>query len=285
MSLSIRIVAAWVLGLIALVFAGWAGDYLVATYQIGARARFGSQAAIMSGIVLPGIWYLRTRHDLRPFAGLAMLGLGRSLRGFGLGAGLILVPTVVTVLFTDLFGWATVSLNRSEGVFTAIAAGIATAFFFEALPEELIFRGYIFRNLNTVMRRWTAGAVTVGLFVLLPIVAVQAQEHVLGMEVQIGGTNRITMGFLAILFLFATFLQYLRVLTGTVWAGIGFHLFFLMANRIGGCSRIVVAPVVRSHDGRADAGDANWQRVALLWCPLSFTPSNEAQLRLGRGGP
>jgi hypothetical protein len=39
------------------------------------------------------------------------------------------------------------------------------------------------------------------------------------------------------LVLFGTFLQYLRTLSGTVWAGIGFHLWFLMSNRVTGNGR------------------------------------------------
>lgn len=112
--------------------------------------------------------------------------------------------------------------------------GTLTAFFFEALPEELLFRGYIFRNLNGVMRKWTASITTVALFVLLPILLVQIQSRWLGMEIQVGPSDHITTSYLLIMCAFGTFLQYLRVLTGTVWTGIGFHLFFLMANRIMG---------------------------------------------------
>jgi uncharacterized protein len=229
-----RVAAAWVLGLVALGFAGWFGEQLVDAYAIGRKLRFGIQAAIMSGLVVPGVWLLRRKLDQRPFGGLEMLGFSRSLRGFGLGSGLILVPTAITMISIVVFGWAKLSINPAPGAVATITAGILTAFFFEALPEELIFRDYIFRNLNGVMRKWTASLTTVALFVLLPIFLVQIQSRWLGMEIQIGPSDHITTSYLLIMCVFGSFLQYLRVMTGTVWTGIGFHLFFLMANRIMG---------------------------------------------------
>lgn len=233
-SVSTRVASAWILGLVALAFAGWFGEQLVAAYDIGSRLRFGIQAVIMSGLVVPGVWLLRRKLDQRPFAGLEMLGFSRSLKGFGLGSGLILVPTAITMVSIVVFGWAKLTVNPAPGAVAAITIGILNAFFFEALPEELLFRGYIFRNLNGVMRKWTASITTVALFVLLPILLVQIQSHWLGMEIQIGPSDHITTSYLVIMLVFGSFLQYLRVMTGTVWTGIGFHLFFLMANRIMG---------------------------------------------------
>jgi hypothetical protein len=146
----------------------------------------------------------------------------------------MLVPLVLTLVVTSLLGWATVTVNTSTPALGALAAGYVTVFFFEALPEELVFRGYIYRNLNTTLRRWAAGAVTVALFVLLPIVLVAIQRNILGMEIQVGPSDRITGGYLITMMFFAAFVQYLRILTGTVWTGIGFHLHFVFLNRLLG---------------------------------------------------
>jgi membrane protease YdiL (CAAX protease family) len=232
--LTTRVAAAWLLGLVGLLSAGFIGEQLVATYGITPRLRYALQAAIMSGIVLSGIWWLRRSLDRRPLAGLAILGWAKSLKGFALGSGLMLGPFVVTLLCAMVFGWATLTINPAPGALTGITVGILTAFFFEALPEELMYRGYIYRNLNTTMRRWTAGLVTIALFTLLPVALDLIQRHVLKMPVQIGASDHITGGYLLTMTLFGTFLQYLRVLSGTVWACIGFHLFFLMASRIAG---------------------------------------------------
>lgn len=242
--LTARVVAAWLLGLVALTSAGFIGERLVETYGIAPRLRYALQAAIMSGIVLSGIWWLRRFLDRRPLAGLEILGWAKSLKGFALGSGLMLGPTALTLLCTMVFGWATLSINPAPGALTGITIATLTAFFFEALPEELMYRGYIYRNLNTTMRRWTAGLVTVALFTLLPVALVLIHPFVLTMPVQIGSSDHITGGYLLTMALFGTFLQYLRVLSGTVWAGIGFHLFFLMSNRIvgaGGSSVVLLS--------------------------------------------
>lgn len=229
-----RIALAWVLALTALALAGWTGEVVEASLGIGSRARYGLQALIMSGIVVPGIWWLRTRVDRHPLGGLRVLGFQRWLASFGVGAGLIALPLIVIVLLTNLFGWATVTLNLTGSALGTLAAGIGTVFFFEALPEELVFRGYIYRNLNTVLPRWAAGALTVALFVLLPVVVVSIQHRLLGMEVSVGGASTITGSYLITMLLFGTFVQYLRILSGTIWTGVGFHFAFILINRIMG---------------------------------------------------
>jgi uncharacterized protein len=226
-----RVAAVWFLGLIVLATAGWAGGVLAAAYDLGPTMRHWVQAVIMSGLVVPGVWLMRRHVDRRPFAGLEMLGFARSVKGFALGAGLILVPAAITLLSTELFGWAAVSINLAPSSLMVAGLAVLTAFFYEALPEELLFRGYIFRNLHTVMRQWTASLSTIALFVMLPIFLVPLQRHLFQMETQLGASDGVTVGYLVMLVLFAAFLQYLRVLTGTVWTGIGFHLFFLMAGR------------------------------------------------------
>lgn len=231
---NMRVAAAWLLIFVALGTAGYVGFRVSEASDISLRLRLALQAAIMSGIVLPGIWWLRRAVDRRPLAGLEVLGWAKSFMGFALGSSMVLGPTALTFLCVVVFGWGTVSINPTPGALTAIMVGILTAFFFEALPEELVFRGYIYRNLSASMRRWTAGLVTTALFVLLPVALVLVQRHVLDMPVQIGNSDRITGGYLLTIALFGTFLQYLRTMSGTVWAGIGFHLFFLMSGRIAG---------------------------------------------------
>lgn len=226
-----RIAIAWLMGLVVLAAAGWGGGVLADAYGLGPKMRHWVQAVIMSGIIVPGVWLMRRHLDRRPFAGLAVLGSAKSLQGFALGSGLVLVPATITLLCTQLFGWATVTVNLAPSALLAFGVAVITAFFYEALPEELLFRGYIFRNLHARMRQWTASLATIGLFVLIPVCVVPLQRYVFQMETQLGNSTGITVEYLVIIVLFAAFLQYLRVLTGTVWTGVGFHLFFLMAGR------------------------------------------------------
>lgn len=232
--LGVRVAAACGLGFAALTLAGWTGETVARAFGVSNVVRQGVQAALMTALVVPGVWLLRQRIDRSSMDGLAVLGVGRSLRGFALGAGLILAPYAATLVAIALFGWATLSVNPTPGASTAMAYALLTAFFFEALPEELLFRGYIFRNLNGAMTTWSASLLTAALFTIVPIAVTFVQRHLLGMEISIGGSDRVTGQFVVTLFLFGCMLQYLRVLTGTVWTCIGFHLLFLFANRLVG---------------------------------------------------
>lgn len=231
--LSWKIAIAWVLGFVALAFAGWTGERSVGFLGEGS-GRYLLQALIMSGMVVPGIWWLRSWVDQLPLAGLGLPDLRRSLSTFGLGLGIIAVPVIVTAALTSLFGWGSVTLNLSSSALAPLGAAILTVFFFEALPEELLFRGYIYSTLNTRAPRWAAGGLTVLLFVLLPVLVVPFQQRVLGMEVIVGGASRLTVSYLITMAVFGAFTQYLRILSGTVWMSIGFHFAFVLMNRIVG---------------------------------------------------
>jgi membrane protease YdiL (CAAX protease family) len=233
-SLPVRIVAGWTLIFIALGLATWFGDVAEANWGIAGKMRYGIQALIMAGMVVPGILILRLKLDRKSIASLGLPGVKRSLFWFAFGVGIIIVPFVAIIVSTLIFGWATMTFNTSGPVIGAFSATVVTAFFFEALPEELAFRGYIYRNLNTRFARWAAALLTIALFGLLPSVLTLVQQYVLGMEVRIGGAGSLTIGYLITMAVFGAFTVYLRILTGTVWTSIGFHLAFLQMSRIFG---------------------------------------------------
>lgn len=232
--LAIRIGAAWLLTLSALALAGWMGELVETGLGAGRYLRYGLQALVMTGLVVPGILWLRVHWDGAPTAGLGLPGLGSSARGLALGMGLIALPLAATIAGAELFGWANVTVTVAEGAFGGLLFSMFTVIFFEALPEELAFRGYIYRNLNTRLSRWLAGLVAVGLFVLAPVILVPIQEHVLRMDVSVGGASHLTGGYLITMAIFGSFVQYLRILTGTIWTGVGFHFAFVLLNRVIG---------------------------------------------------
>jgi membrane protease YdiL (CAAX protease family) len=232
--LATSVAIAWMLGLVALTSAGWLGSVLTSVLGGGPRLQQGIQALAMSGIALPGVWWLRTRRDGRSLEGVALCGIRRSVACFAIGCSLIALPTTLAVVLAVAFGWATVSANGAPGTAVAIGMAVVTALLFEALPEEILFRGYIYRTLNTSMRRWTAGLTTTALFVVLPMIAVQIQHSVLGLEVHVGNSTSVTVGYLVTLFVFGSIQQFLRILTDSTWTCVGFHLVFLLSNRVVG---------------------------------------------------
>ena len=229
-----RSVIAWFIILLALGSAGFLGEQAQNRWDLSLSVRYVLQALIMSGIVLSGIGWMRTRVDKGKPAGIGVGTVPSALKFLGLGLGLFLGPFLLTLALTAVFGWADISLNTVEGFLQNFMLGVLTVFLFEALPEELVFRGYIFSTLNVRFRKWKAALISIFSFVLLPVVLVQIQRYILGMEVSVGRTDHIELSYLITMLLFASFIQYLRILTGSIWTGIGFHLVFVYINRMIG---------------------------------------------------
>lgn len=227
-----RIAAAWLIGLVALTLAGWTGELAQTHLGIAGRLRQGLHALIMSGIALPGIWWLRTRLDGGAMAGLGFPDVRTSLTHFSTGVGVVALPMLLTMIATLMFSWARITVDVSASGVGILAAGILTVLFFEAIPEETVFRGYIYSNLSVAVRQWLAGAITVVLFVSLPAVLFPFQKYVLGMSGNIGGADSLTVEYLVMMVIFGSFVHYLRIASGSVWTGIGFHAAFVLMNRI-----------------------------------------------------
>ncbi len=224
----------WLLGMFALAFSGWIGEYSENLWNLNKQMRYGLQAIIMSGIVVSGIWFIRNRNRYGTPKSIGIGNLQSAILKTTLGIGLLLFPLFLTIVSVFLFGWGDVNINISSSTFINLLIGIGTVFLFEALPEELLFRGFIYSSFNVKFKRWISALITIGLFVLLPIVLYPIQKYILGMETQMGNSSTLTISYLIIMLFFGAFVQYLRILTNSIWTGIGFHLMFVYFNRIMG---------------------------------------------------
>jgi membrane protease YdiL (CAAX protease family) len=234
MSTPQRVAAAAVWIVLVLTTAAFVGEHAQQLYDLSGAARGLLQAVIMSGLVVPGIWWLRARVERREVASVGLAPTARNFKALLLGFGFVAVPVLLVIITSRLFGWATISVDTSSAGLSALAIGLITVFLFEALPEELVVRGYIYRNLSAEHARWKASVMSVLLFLTMPILGVFFQHYVLGMEIRINGADSIQLSYLIIMLIFGSFLQYVRVLSGTIWIGIGFHASFVLINRIMG---------------------------------------------------
>jgi len=227
------ILIGWFIITMALFASSW---FLTNSDQFGLSGRPATwvKALIMSGITVPGIIWLATRIDSCSLRQLGIPKTGRFIRHVLLGVGLIFIPFLLTLVISLAFGWVDVQFNTGKEVLISVFSGFAITFLFEALPEELAVRGYILHRLNTVYRRWLAGLISVGLFVLVPVILYVFNRYVLGIENAIGGASGLRPSYLIIMALFGSFLVYLRVLTNSIAMGMGFHLGFVHFDRIMG---------------------------------------------------
>ncbi|KOP69233.1 CAAX protease [Bacillus sp. FJAT-18019] len=222
MSLSWRIVLGWlafVTGLgLAVVIATVAGSYEFPT--LGLQILL---AVVTTSVSVPLIYLLRRYVDQRPWSGLGLSSPPSGFRYFLLGIGLLALITAAALLIGSAAGWLRiVAFHFPVATMLVILINTPIAFFYEAFPEELTFRGYVFRNLNTLFPRWLALLLQVILFVLAPI-AVTGFMVALG----IGTWDLITVEYIVNLTAFGTVLQLCRILSNNLWMNIGFHLAWL----------------------------------------------------------
>ncbi|OUE16973.1 hypothetical protein CMMCA002_12515 [Clavibacter michiganensis subsp. michiganensis] len=126
------------------------------------------QAVLMSAIVVPAVVLLRRRLDRRS---LASIGLSRRIgRPIALGVGVGAVTGAVVWVPAGLLGWI-----RVDGVDLAAFAGFllldgVVLALYEAIPEELALRGYMWTNLRDGTGLVVATLLTTALFPAIGVV-------------------------------------------------------------------------------------------------------------------
>lgn len=151
-----------------------------------------------------------------------VLGQGNyknNIYSFLLGFFLWTVPAAVGLIISLMFGWVEINvLTDFSHLTVAIIILFLTVFLIEALPEELIFRGYIYRHLNILLPHWTTIIIQAVLFSVFAyfIGAMYSLEQV-----------QFIPGFAIILGVF-------RAISGNFWVSIGFHVAIMTATQILG---------------------------------------------------
>lgn len=201
---------------VSLLIGSLADSFLGSDYS---RSGHVFRAMLTSLIVIPFIFGVRYFLDQRSWDGLGLSRLTSAWYPLLIGMICWIVPATVGIITCVVLGWTQITLQEPIG--NILLAGVVLfflVFIYEALPEELIFRGYFYRNLADEMPRWLAVLGQAILFVLWGLAN--------------GGTNSIDRSLL--FFVAAIILGILRVVTGSLWASIGFHLAFqTMAQLFG----------------------------------------------------
>ncbi|MDS2172281.1 CPBP family intramembrane metalloprotease [Nesterenkonia sp. CL21] len=191
----------------------------------GDEMTLGRHVANAVGVLLlavPMVVVLRRLIDRRPLATLGLPGWSTALTDLVRGMLTWVLPAGIGLAAVVLFGWVEIRVDAAPGeLLGAVLLLILLVFVFEAFPEELIFRGYIYRNLADVMAPWVAVVVQALLF--------SAFGTVLWV---------ITAGWGVLLersvmfFAMAVVVGLLRVMSGSIWGPIGFHLAFQVTMQL-----------------------------------------------------
>ncbi len=175
------------------------------------RVGHAVRAVAVSMGAVPLIVLARRSLDRRPWAGLRLTPLRSGWKPALFGTAFWVVAAGCGLAVTVGFGWVHIDFRApsAETVHLALYLPLLV-FLYEALPEELIFRGYFYRNLAARYTRWSAVVLQAVLFTLFGVAVGAA-----------GSVDRIVL-----FFTFSIVLGVLRVVTDSLWASIGFHLVF-----------------------------------------------------------
>lgn len=194
---------------------GWIHDVLPEGVQDVERHAHWVNTLVVFALAVPVVLLARRYLDRRPWNGL-LTGPREAVRPFLAGVLTWLVPGGVGLGVCLSLGLVTLTPNVSAGelVITTLLL-IVMVLLFEAVPEELIFRGYIFRNLHAAMSGGLAVLTQAVVFALFGT----------SLWVLAEGWGLLTQQ-LVLFFAMGLVAGTIRLVTGNVWASVGFHLVF-----------------------------------------------------------
>jgi len=172
-------------------------------------------AVLTTALVVPAIVLARRHLDNQPFAGLGLALDLSALRPLLIGAMAWLLPFVLGLATCLVFGLAEIRAVAPWGEILAfVPLLVLLVFLLEALPEELAFRGYIQANLARLVPPWAAVAIQALLF------------GTWGVALWLLTAGGIEPLHASLFYVMGAVLGMLRIITGSVWTGIGFHVAF-----------------------------------------------------------
>ncbi|MCO4850562.1 CPBP family intramembrane glutamic endopeptidase [Bacillus vallismortis] len=215
----------WGTFVFALFFATFVGSM---ARQAGASKLLqqGIQAGLVTFITVPLLYILLKRTSSRPFCSIGLSGWRQAIPKAIMGALYVIFLSGTGFTIAHVLGWITITQFHFSGhLVTVLLLNMIIAFFYEAFPEELTFRGAVYHTLNGRLKSFIAILLQPILFVLAPI-TVCGLQYIAGIE-----SPAITLGYIILLLSFGFILQLLRIVTGSLWTSIAFHLVFLEHSR------------------------------------------------------
>ncbi|APH68782.1 CPBP family intramembrane glutamic endopeptidase [Bacillus sp. LR_5] len=219
------ILLSWGTFVFALFFATLVGSM---ASQAGASKllKQGIQAGLVTLITVPLLYILLKRFSSRPCYSIGLSGWRQAIPKAIMGAMYVIVLSASGFAIAHLLGWIKVTqFHFSAHLVTVLLLNMMIAFFYEAFPEELTFRGTVYNALNRRFNCFIALLLQPILFVLAPL-TVSGLQYIAGIE-----SPAITLDYIVLLLFFGFILQLLRIVTKSLWTSIAFHLAFLENSR------------------------------------------------------
>jgi len=218
----------WATATIGLLLATIAGTIAEEQFSIAGNGRLLIQAAVMSIIIVPMIIYLYQQlYKLTGKPKKPVYSLKRA-HHFFTGFFFAVALGLLGLFIANGLGWIEIEeWHAPQYWIGALFLNMFIAFFYEALPEELALRGFVYDVLRHRFAVWLSVLTQTLLFVLF-YVGIIFLQAIIGM----GSFDIVLMiPQMILLFFFGIALALIRVWTGSLWASIGFHLGYLAIAR------------------------------------------------------
>lgn len=206
---------------VGIVFVAVTVWWLVLYHVLAPAGEYTRSAHIMRAVgatafTVPLILVARKVLDRRPFAELGFSSVGRGCRAFLVGVACWGIPAWSAMAVMLWLGWADITVRESfPRIVLALLGLLVLVLLYEAVPEELIFRGYFFADLN---ERWSTAIAVAGQAMLFT-----------AWGVLIGAAG--SVGRAVLFFTFSLVLGVLRSVTGNILACMGFHAAFQVTTQ------------------------------------------------------
>lgn len=205
----------------------WVGGIQFSTFLFGIEMSLQKHLTNAIGIGVSAVLLVlvfRRYVDRRPVSTLGLHGGKQAARDFLYGALTWLIPAALGLTAALLFDWVNVQINSPVGeTIGAAMLLIVLVFVYEAFPEELIFRGYIYRNLTDAVPPWVAVVIQALLFCAFGT----ALSGIID-----GWAASIFLERSTLFFVMGLVIGGLRVISGSLWTGIGFHVAFQVVMQL-----------------------------------------------------
>lgn len=171
----------------------------------------------ISMAVIATVVVLTRRVDRRPLREIGMTPPADAARAFASGAAVWVLVAIPSFALFALSG-APIEITAPGGEFwVTLALLLAAVLLAEAVPEELVFRGYVTRVLGERLRGWWIIVAQAALFTLTAVLLHGAVPAVVDLSLYVA----LGIG-----------LGYLRMITGSVWTAVGFHTAFQTGSQL-----------------------------------------------------
>lgn len=219
-----RLLLYFVLVSLFLFVSGNVGRYLIETQAMDRQIGMLLQGVIFTGLTLLVLYILKKKNP-KVFKNIGLRGIRSSSKLIvGIALPFILLGSGIYTAY--LFGGIeNIRLNLTTGVIIAVLMNTVTAFMYEAFPEEVFIRGFIFEELHKKFRFTISLILQPLIFICVPIMVTALAS------VFFGEPFVITIDYFILLFTFGIALQLYRKYTGSLWMSIIFHVVYLEVAR------------------------------------------------------